>query len=362
MIVTTLVFLLVISVLVFVHELGHFLAAKKAGIKVEEFAFGFPPKIFSKKVGETVYAINAIPIGGYVRMLGEDEESKSKRSFSQKSTLARGTVSVAGVLMNVILSWLILTIGFAVGMTPITSTPDSLPGEKTNQQIIVTGVNKGSIAEKVGLSQGDEILSISYLNEKTVFGNTSELSNYTKSHLGKGIDITFKHDNNIITQSANLPAESDAPLGISIAETAKVRTAWYMAPVVALREVAKIVQLHYEFFGTLFKNIFVHGQLSEGVGGPVAIYVYSGMAAKAGAMVVLQFIAILSISLAIMNILPFPALDGGRLLFIILERIFHKKVLKENVENMVHAIGFALILVFAAVVTYKDIINFIIKK
>ncbi|MEI8061526.1 MAG: M50 family metallopeptidase [Candidatus Berkelbacteria bacterium] len=360
---TIIIFILILGLLVFVHEAGHFIAAKLSKIKVEEFAFGFPPKIWSIKKGETVYAINAIPIGGYVKMLGEAEESQSKRSFSKKSPGIRAAVSVAGVLMNVILAWLILTIGFAVGMSPLVSSPDSIPGKKLSSSIIVAGIDKNSVAENIGLQPGDNLISaISPGEQVTIFNGAVSVTNYTTSHEGRKIELVYKRDNVEKLVDATLPVDGSSPLGISMVDNSIVRTAWYFAPVVAFREIARIIGINFTFLKSFFAQLFTHGQVSKEVGGPVAIYVFTGMAVKAGAMVVLQFIAILSISLALINILPFPALDGGRLLFIILEKIFRKKIVNDNIENIIHMVGFALILLFAAAITYRDVINLIIKK
>jgi regulator of sigma E protease len=360
---TIIVFIFILGLLVFVHEAGHFVAAKLSKIKVEEFAFGFPPRIWSKKKGETVYAINAFPIGGYVKMLGESEESQSKRSYSKKTPGTRAIVSVAGVIMNVVLAWLILTIGFAVGMSPLVSSPDSIPGKKLSTSIIVEEVEANSPASSAGLQPGDDLVSaIPVGGSSVVFNSATDVTNFTKSHEGKQVELVFKRDNVEKSAETTISKNDSSPLGIAIVENSIVRTAWYWAPVVAFREIVKIIGVNFVFLKSFFAQLFSHGQISNQVGGPVAIYIFTGMAVKAGAMVVLQFIAILSISLALVNILPFPALDGGRLLFIILEKIFRRKVVTDNVENIIHTVGFGLIILFAIAITYRDVVNLIIKK
>lgn len=362
-IITILLFIFILGLLVFVHELGHFLAAKLSNIKVEEFAFGFPPKIWSKKKGETVYAINAIPIGGYVKMLGESEESKSFRSFSKKKPGVRAVVSIAGVLMNVLLAWFILTIGFLYGMSPLVSTPGSIPGKKISSEIIVAAIEENSVASIADLKPADVLISGRTLSGETViFSDAKSVTEFTKENVGKNIGIVFKRDKEEKSVDIKLSENKESSLGVAIVENAVIRTSWYMAPVVAFREIVRIIGINLAFLKSFFAQLFSSGQISKEVGGPVAIYIFTGMAAKAGVMVVMQFIAILSISLALVNIMPFPALDGGRLLFIALEKIFRKKVITENVENIIHTIGFALILVFAALITYKDVVTWILKK
>jgi len=363
MLLTTILFIFILGLLIFVHEIGHFAAAKIGGIKVEEFAFGFPPRIWSRKRGETRYAINAIPIGGYVKMLGETDESDSPRSFSKKKPLTRALVSIAGVIMNVILAWLILMLGFAIGMSPLVSASSSIPGKIISTSVIIAGVEADSAASKVGLAQGDELLQGHGVGEAdVVFTTAAALVDFTKSHAGKEVEMVYKRNGQESLVSATLPEDSETPLGVAVVDNSLIRTPLYLAPIVAFREIVRIIEINFVFLGNFFKQLFATGVVSKEVGGPVAIYVFTGMAVRAGVMVVMQFIAILSISLALINILPFPALDGGRLLFIILEKIFRRKVVKENIENIIHAVGFVLILLFAVLVTYKDIVNFIIKK
>lgn len=361
MIITIILFIFILGLLIYVHEFGHFIAAKIANIKVEEFAFGFPPKIFGKKWGETEYRLNAIPIGGYVKMLGESEASSSNRSYSKKGPFARAMVSIAGVLMNFVLAWLILSVGFSFGMTSLTSDPNSIPGRKVNQAIIAVAVNEDSPADKAGIVSGDTLIRGIYNKQETIFDSTDALSNFTKQHRGQKVEIIYKHEKSEKSSALELDSKSDSPLGVEIVDNSSVKVAWYMAPIVAFREIVRVIEVYISFLVGFFGQLFSHGEISKEVGGPVAIYMLTGMAAKAGLMVVAQLIAILSISLAIINILPFPALDGGRLLFIILEKIFRRRVVRENVENIIHMVGFVLIILFAIAVTYKDVMQFIIK-
>lgn len=356
MILTIIIFLLVIGVLILVHEFGHFVMAKKIGVKVEEFAIGFPPRIISIKKGETEYSINAIPLGGYVKMLGELEHSTDKRAFENQSPGQRFSIAVAGVLMNIILAWIILTIGFAIGMSPIVSPPDAIPGKKLSSEIILAGFEKDSPSEKAGLAEGDIILGAEANNNSVDFNSIKDLQNFSANHKGQKVLINYKRDN---TTAQKIVEETtgDVPLGVAIVEKAVVRVSWYRAPYVALHETYEIVKLTFEFFGNFVGKIFSTGKVEQGVGGPVAIYVYTGLAIKAGAMVLLQFVALLSINLAVINILPFPALDGGRLVFIVLEKIFRRRLVKEKIENTIHLIGYAFLILLIVAITYKDVIN-----
>ena len=357
MILTIIVFLIVLGILVIVHEFGHFIVAKKTGVKVEEFAVGFPPRIYSKKRGETQYSINAIPLGGYVKMLGELEHSKDKRAFENQRPITRFWISIAGVTMNIILAWVLLTIGFSIGMSPIVSDPASIPGKRLSSEIILADVVKDSPADKAGIQAGDIALSATSDGVLTEFTGLSQFDQYNADHKSKVVTYSLKRDQDIVTKTATLSSDSEAQLGVAIIEKADIRVPVYKAPYIALRETFRIAKLTLEFLWAFIAKLFTHGQFVEGVGGPVAIYTYTGLALKAGIMVLLQFVALLSINLALINILPFPALDGGRLVFIILEKIYGKKVVKEHVENIIHNVGFAILIIFILAITYKDILN-----
>jgi len=357
MVLTIITFILVLGVLILFHELGHFIAAKKAGVLVEEFAFGFPPRIWSIKRGETRYVINAIPIGGYVKMLGELEKSDHKRAFENQSRWNRFVISIAGVVANVILAWLILTIGFIIGMAPLVSSPDAIPGKKISTEIVIAEVVKDSPADQAGLEQGGIITDASTSEGKVEFTSLNQFSKYTATHRGQTVTFDYKQDNVSSQKTLELSKDQEASLGVLAIEHSAVKVPWYKAPYVALRETYKIIELTFTFLKDFFVKLFSSGKVAEGVGGPVAIYVMTGAVVKIGFMAILQFIAILSVNLALINILPFPALDGGRILFIILEAIARKKVIKEKVEQIIHTVGFALLILLIVLITYKDIVN-----
>lgn len=345
--------------LVVAHEFGHFIVAKRTGIKVEEFAIGFPPRVWAKKVGETEYAINAIPLGGYVKMLGEVEKSKDPRAFENQTRSVRFSVAVAGVVMNIILAWIILSIGFVIGMSPIVSDYRDIPGKVKNSEIIVASVLSESAAEIAGLKQMDKIISIESNGSKQLFGSVEELSEYTKTHQGEKIIIDFSRDGISQQKEITLGENTASPLGVSAVSNATVQVPWYKAPYVALRETYEITKYTVLFVKDLFVKIFTDQKVSDQVGGPVQIYLATGTAVKIGFMAVLQLIAILSINLAIINILPLPALDGGRILFIIIESFARKRIIKEKVESIIHTIGFALLFLVLVLVTYNDIAKLI---
>ncbi len=359
MFLTIITFIIILALLILAHEFGHFVAAKKSGVKVEEFGFGFPPRLFGIKRGETVYSINALPLGGFVKMLGELESSKNKRALENQSRFKRFMISVSGVLMNVVLAWLLLTIGFSVGMAPVVSPSSEVPGKRLSNEVIVADFAENSPAKDAGITQGDMIKSISVQGEELKLSDFSQLNNFTVAHYGQTAEVVVEHNGTTETKEVKLTGEKDAPLGVLLVEQSIVRVPVYDAIWVAAREEYRIGVFTFEFLGSYLHTLFTTGKSAEGVGGPVAIYTYTGIFVKMGIMPLLQFVAMLSINLAIINILPLPALDGGRILFIVIESIARRRLIKEKVENIIHTAGFVFLLLLIALITYQDIINLI---
>ncbi|MEI8143034.1 MAG: site-2 protease family protein [Candidatus Berkelbacteria bacterium] len=360
MFLTIIAFIFVLGILVLVHELGHFLAAKAFGVKVEEFAFGFPPRIFSWKRGETNYSLNAIPIGGYVKMLGELEHSKDKRAFENQAPWKRLIISLAGVTMNFLLAWLALWICFSVGTYPVATDPNSLPGQKIYDSPIVVAVADAGIAKSADIKAGDELVSGSAAGATTVFQTGDDIGSFTRAHAGQEVSLIIDRGKDSLEKTVTLSNDSAAPLGISSTDNIKVKIPWYQAFYVSLRESVVTVKLMFELFGDMIKGIFMHEGVS-GVGGPIKIFSMTGVAAQAGIISLTRFIAVLSLNLMILNILPFPALDGGRSVFIIVEAIFRKRLVHEKIENIVHLIGFAILIVLMFLISYQDILDRIRK-
>jgi len=377
MLITILAFIFVLGILITVHELGHFIAAKCLGVKVEEFSIGFPPRIFAFKKGETKYSVGLLLFGGYVKMLGEDgtdyydtsrgnlalkqskEEQKSlndPRAFNRQKPGSRFIISVAGVLMNFALAWLILSIGFMVGMTPPVTPSDQVKfGHAVKGQVYIAEILPDSAAEQSGLLAGDQLVGLSSSGENIEPTALDEVSDFTGRNLGKEIVIKAKRNNQPIEKVAKLSSDKNAPLGVAIINQSIVRVPWYVAPYVAMIETWGIIKVIFMFLGNFIGQLFQTRTLSDQVGGPVAIFNLSGSAAKAGTQAFFQFIAMLSVNLGLINILPIPALDGGRALFIILEKIFGKRIVKENIENIIHNIGFALLMLLILAVTFRDV-------
>ncbi len=361
--VTIIVFLLILTILVLIHEAGHFFVAKKLGIKVEEFGFGLPPRAFGIKRGETTYSINWLPIGGFVKLYGEDEAGSGKitssksqsanpgdlhRAFFSRPVWQRALVVVAGVVMNFVLAVLILTYFF--GVSGVQS-----PGDK----VLITDVVKGSPAQEARLKKGDQIISI---NGKKIT-SPSELVSITKQHLGEKLKLTVIEKNNIekdieVTPRKTYPS-SQGPIGVGISSDVVIKKyPLYQAPFVGLMQAFNYSWLIFSGLVGVVSQLIFHAEVPKGVAGPVGIAQLTGQFVAVGPLAVLSFVSLLSLNLAILNILPIPALDGGRLFFILIEGVTGRKV-PQKFEGYAHAIGMALLLALIAIVTLSDVIRFI---
>ena len=355
--ITILVFIFVLGILVFVHEFGHFLAARRLGIRVEEFAFGFPPTLWRKKVGNTTYKINAVPIGGYVKLYGEEGQHKKElNSFVAKPVWVRMIVVAAGVLMNFVLTFVLFWIGFSIGMPVTLTNPTDIPNAKITNQVIISDTQKGSPAALAGLSMGDIVLNI---NGES-FNNAQEMANYTKSHLGQPITIQLKRYGMTKTITTTL-GDTDAPLGVSIVEGQIVKVPFWQAPVTAIQETGKLFVAIFVGLGQIIKTLVVSKKVQEGVVGPVGILFLFKAAVKLGLLYIIQLTALISINLAIVNFLPFPALDGGKFIFLLIEAISRRKV-SQKVENIIHTIGFAILILLILLITWRDVAQYFLRK
>jgi regulator of sigma E protease len=359
MFLTIVVFIIILSVLVLVHEFGHFIVAKRLKIKVEEFGFGLPPRIFGIKRGETLYSINWLPIGGFVKLYGEDDAGSGKvskvkkpeeytdrnRAFFARPAWQRAFVSVAGVLMNFILAVAIISYLFsAVGVPTV--------GDK----VIVSNVTKDSPAAVAGIKKDDTVLSIN--NQKIKSSN--ELISITKKHLGEKVVLEVKRDSEVkkieVTPRKNYPS-NQGPMGVSVSQEVKVvKYPWYMAPFLGTKEALYSSWLIISGLATVLYQLIFFGVAPQGVAGPVGIAELTGQFVQVGPYAVLSFVSLLSLNLAILNILPFPALDGGRLFFIVLEVVFRRKV-NQKFESYAHAVGMAILLALIALITIHDVIR-----
>ena len=357
MFITIIAFILILGLLVLVHEFGHFYAAKKAGMNVEEFGIGFPPKVYSKKYKGTEYSLNAIPLGGFVKIKGEDGEIEGEDTFSSKPVWRRLTVIVAGVLMNAITGWVLLSGLFLFG-APVEITPDIDAKYIKEKNIVIAEVIEPSPAFEAGLKSGDKILKVDniFLNDIESFqeemakseNNPIEIT-YKRGGIEQAISITPKILENI--------QPDRAIIGIAPTEIGIVRFPIHKAIFAGAKSGYNYSRRILDVLGGIISDIWNREPVSESVGGPVAVAVITGDMIDMGFAHLIIFIAVLSLNFAVINILPFPALDGGRLIFLIAEKL-RGKPSRQEIEAWFHRIGFLLLMLLMIVITYRDIARF----
>ena len=358
MIWTIILFLVLLSVLVIAHECGHFFAAKKSGMKVEEFGLGFPPRLFSwKSKSGMTWSFNAIPVGGFVRIKGEDGENRNDQdSFASKSILKRFIVIVAGVVMNVVLAFVLLSIGFGIGLPAVTEGEVSELAIVSNQVVRVADILPDSPVDSAGIEIGDKILAVNgeFYSDSDEMRNT--LINLADEPMLE-LQIEHKGEASAVTVEQKFIQEIDRQgLGFALVETGTVRYPAYFAPIKGAEATVFLTGEIAIAFADIIKGLFTDQELGAEIAGPIGIAVITGEMAQEGFSYLLQFAAILSINLAILNILPFPALDGGRIIFILLEAVRGKPA-SPKLEAIVHNTGFLILMLLVVVITFKDIIG-----
>jgi len=342
-------FLVMFTLIIAVHEFGHYITARLLGMRVLEFAFGFPPRIFAIRRGGIDYSVNAIPFGGFVRILGQDDFSIEQHgagdpgSFTSKPWWAQAIVLAAGVAMNFVLAIVVLTAAFAIGT------------EAPTGAVRVEEVAPGSPAEAAGIQPGDVVRTI---DGKTIT-RTSELQNYIYSHAGK--EVTIVLDRGVRTVGPLVivprpqPPENEGPLGVKLSEVTSPPTALPLpqAFVQAARLTGDVVAQIADLPAQLLAR--PAGQPGPPpVGGPIEILRVTALVSQAGLSAFLKLVGVISVNLGVLNIIPFPGLDGGRLFFVLLSAALRRR-LSPQVEAAIHAVGFVLLIGLLVVVSVADI-------
>lgn len=367
---TVLIFVIILGILVFVHELGHFLLARKAGVEVEEFGFGYPPRALKlgRKWG-TLFSLNWIPFGGFVKIKGENYEEIRNLEFEKKSINLSNlsfvqapkkwqiAILAAGVTFNIIFAWFLFSLGFMIGLPTPIENDYGMAVEDPHLTII--SVLADSPAQKVGLKSGDKIKKVSGVNYSSINDltpeNISELTNSVSGDIlmqidrgGKILDFQITPDNNLVPGKKAIGIDMDMigtltlPVHKSLYEGGKVT--W------------RIIDLTVHGLASLIGNAFVGRADFSQVSGPVGIVSLVGDASRLGFAYLITFAGLISINLAIINLVPFPALDGGRILFVIIEALTKRRI-NARVANIVNTIGFVSLIILMLIVTYRDVIK-----
>ncbi|HNT29511.1 MAG TPA: M50 family metallopeptidase [bacterium] len=343
-------FLFVFGVLVILHELGHFLTARLFKVKVEEFAFGMPPRIFAVKKGETAYALNAIPIGGYVRLEGEDgSDSPAPTSFQNKPAWQRIIILLAGSVVHLILAIVIFSLF-------IFRQGEAIP----NHTVQIAGITDNSPAAEANLLPGDTILTINGL----AITEVEQFQAATADKAGQLISIevqTESGDERTVTLTPRPdPPEGEGAVGVFISSGYDLQSVnFFRSFWLGTRFTYVIVDESFQAIGGLFSSILLKASVPEGVSGPIGIARVSGETAQASGFSGLFFlIGILGANLAVLNLFPIPGLDGGRIIIILIELVRRKKLSPQR-EALVQGLGLAFVLLILAVVTFKDVASLI---
>ncbi|MFH1536602.1 MAG: RIP metalloprotease RseP [Patescibacteria group bacterium] len=416
---TLIIFIIVLGVLVFVHEMGHFVSARIFGIGVEEFGFGFPPKIAGYKKGETLYSLNLIPLGGFVKIKGENgrfpfteviadyqnridnkskledkqlkkevlylsrifpefnesklenksdkeqyqelisflesqKENKQEDAFFNKKIWQRFIVLFAGVFMNILFCAFLLSFGYMIGL------PGSIEDAPKNATIdspvlSVLQIEEGAPAFDAGIEAGDTILKI----DNQELTSVQQLRDYNTNKENQEIILLIDQYGiqKEVKITPKILASGNVGIGAYLTETGTITLPWYQAFITGFKQTGIIIYLIFQALFNIIKDAVTSGEVAETVSGPVGIAVLAGRAAKLGFVYILQFTALISLNLAIFNLLPIPALDGGRIIFLLIEKIRRKPV-NQKIENIVHTIGFASLIGLLMLVTFRDISKF----
>lgn len=351
--------------LVVLHEFGHFIVARRNGVEVEEFGIGFPPRLWGKRFKDdsTEYTINLLPFGGFVKLKGENDEDRRPHSLGSASLAAKAKIMLAGVAMNLLAAFVLFTFLALIGIPkanlealPFNSRPQFQISSDTKviSSRLLVAVAPGSPADKAGLKDGDELLSIA---GETV-GDPKILPEVTKKHAGETVAAVFKRKGKQQNVSVTLNKErtdEQGYLGVVATQAQILRSTW-SAPIVGAGLVAQYTEITFKGLGYVVSNLFQGNTraVENSVGGPVATVQVLSDKSVYGFRQILFVLGLISLSLAIMNSLPIPALDGGRLFVTVLFRVLRKPLTKSK-EDMIHGTGFAVLLLMIVAVSVIDV-------
>ena len=357
MILTILIAFISLIGLIVLHEFGHFILAKKFGVKVEEFGIGFPPRLFGRKIGETLYSLNLLPLGAFVKIHGEEGGVEDIQSFSKKPIWQRTLIVLGGVVMFWIISWVLLSM--VMGLGAPTAISDEAEQGIVNPRVQIMGVASNSPAEKAGINPGDTIIKLKTQNSILEINKVKEVQDFIGENKGKEVVLTIERGREVFDVSLVprvSPPEGEGPMGVALARTAIISYPWYEAPIRGAIATVNLTIAAIQGWAMVLSNLVKGQGMPTGVQvmGPVGIFGLFTQMSALGLSYFLRFVAIISIFLALFNILPIPALDGGKLVFLGIEAI-RKKPISPNLEQKITAFFFALLILLMILVTFKDI-------
>lgn len=349
-------FISLIGLLV-LHEFGHFILAKRFGVKVEEFGVGYPPRIFGKKIGETIYSVNLLPFGAFIRVPGEIGEVADDRSFSKQPIIQRVMIMMGGVVSFWIMAALIFSVVFNLG-APVAVGDEETSGFN-NPQVQIAAVSLGSPAEEGGLKPGDAIKKISVFNFQFSIDKVKDVQSLAEQYKGQEIVFTIERakksfEVNLVPRLS--PPEGEGPLGVALVRMGIKTYPWWQTPWQGISQTWNLTLAVFQGYFTAIQNIFMGAPSGVQLTGPVGIFHLMGQASQMGVSYFLNFIGLISIYLAVFNILPIPATDGGKLIFLGIE-FFRKKPVSAKIEQRITAAFFLAMIGLMVWVTVKDVIR-----
>ena len=341
--------------LLILHELGHFVLAKKFGVRVDEFGIGYPPRIFGKKIGETIYSVNLLPFGAFVKLPGEIGKADDPRSFSRQSIPKRALVILGGVLSFWIMAVILFSIVFNLG-APV-AIGDDVNSNLVNPRVQIAAISADSPAKVAGLEPGDTIKKFSIFNFQFSINKVKELQELTEKYKGQEIILTIQRGKEVFDVSLVprvSPPSGEGPIGVALVRTAIKSYPWYQAPWQGIVSTVNLTGAVIQGYGEAIKNLIARKPTGVELVGPVGVFNLFTQVSQLGVSYFLQFVGMIAIYIAIFNVLPIPAVDGGKLLFLGIEAV-RKKPISEKVEQNVTAVFFALLLMMMVWVTIKDV-------
>jgi len=364
---TLILFIIILAILILAHEIGHFITAKWGGIRVDEFGLGLPPRLFGWKKGETIYSLNWLPFGGFVKIFGEDPTEEDicgpdkHRCFVNRPKWIQAIVLSAGVFFNLVLAWMLLSVNLLIGMP---ASIEGLPKNLTinNEMTAIVNVLKDSPADQAGLKTGDQLTLLSAGGEKISDLSPAAVQDFIKKFPGQAIHVEYlrKTKTTIITEvipQRGINGGSDPAIGIAMDKIGVVSASWWQAPFYGLYFVYHLTINTFLAFSHFFSGLFTNGRSALGaIAGPIGIYSLVNDASRLGLVYIFNFIALISVNLAILNFLPFPALDGGRLLFVGIEAITRRPI-KPKIANALNLVGFVLLIALMIVIAVSDVLK-----
>lgn len=364
MILTIIIALIALLLLVILHEFGHFILAKKFGVKVEEFGIGYPPRIFGKKIGETIYSLNLIPLGGFVKLLGEEgnkeENVKDPKNFNNKPIYQRALIVLGGVIMFWIIAWVLLSITMCLGTPTVIS--DDMNENLINPKVQIVAVAPDSPASQAGIKPGDSIKEFFIENNSEAryeINKVKHVQELTEKYEGQEIVLSIERGDEVFETKLIpriSPPQGQGAIGIGLARTAIVSYPLHQAIIQGGIETYNFTKATIQGWGMVFSSLFSGNGMPVGVQvmGPIGVFDLFAQMSSLGFVYFLRFTALISIFLALFNILPIPALDGGKLAFLGIEAI-RKKPVSQEFEQKITGFCFLLLILLMVVVTFKDI-------